>query len=139
MALTNDQITAQNFKDFYNHIMPYLNGQPALNYSTEEQVVGTWIDGKPLYQKTIDCGALPNASQKIVSTGIQNAETLVWAFGCTTNDNNTTKMVLPRIRKDNKDILIGYDANLLSITIDTESDRSSTNAYVVLQYTKTTD
>ena len=23
------------------------------NYSTEERVVGTWIDGKPLYQKTI--------------------------------------------------------------------------------------
>lgn len=23
------------------------------NYSTEEQIIGTWIDGKPLYQKTI--------------------------------------------------------------------------------------
>lgn len=26
MALTNDQITAQNFKDFYTQILPYLNG-----------------------------------------------------------------------------------------------------------------
>ena len=26
MALTNDQITAQNFKDFYGQIRPYLNG-----------------------------------------------------------------------------------------------------------------
>ena len=26
MALTNDQITAQNFKSFYNQIRPYLNG-----------------------------------------------------------------------------------------------------------------
>lgn len=24
-----------------------------VSYSTEEQVVGTWIDGKPLYQKTV--------------------------------------------------------------------------------------
>ena len=23
------------------------------NYSTNEQVVGTWIDGKPLYEKTL--------------------------------------------------------------------------------------
>ena len=23
------------------------------NYSTDEQIVGTWIDGKPIYQKTI--------------------------------------------------------------------------------------
>ena len=29
---------------------PY-NWGGTLNYSTEEQVVGTWIDGKPLYQK----------------------------------------------------------------------------------------
>lgn len=25
-------------------------------YSTEEQVVGTWIDGKPVYEKIIDVG-----------------------------------------------------------------------------------
>lgn len=25
----------------------------AYNYSTEEQRIGTWIDGKPLYQKTV--------------------------------------------------------------------------------------
>ena len=28
-------------------------GVPMVHYSTDEQVVGTWIDGKPLYQKTI--------------------------------------------------------------------------------------
>lgn len=27
-------------------------GNSQINYSTEEQVVGTWIDGRPLYQKT---------------------------------------------------------------------------------------
>lgn len=28
---------------------------PENNYSTEEQRIGTWIDGKPLYQKTYEC------------------------------------------------------------------------------------
>lgn len=28
-------------------------GVPTHHYSTEEQVIGTWIDGKPLYEKTI--------------------------------------------------------------------------------------
>jgi hypothetical protein len=32
--------------------------QPAVNYSTEEQAVGTWVDGKPLYQKTIEQSGL---------------------------------------------------------------------------------
>lgn len=29
------------------------SSSPGVNYSTDEQVIGTWIDGKPLYQKTI--------------------------------------------------------------------------------------
>lgn len=28
-------------------------GVPAVHYTTEEQVIGTWTDGKPLYQKTL--------------------------------------------------------------------------------------
>ena len=27
------------------------------NYSTEEQIVGTWVNGKPLYQKTYTLGS----------------------------------------------------------------------------------
>ena len=38
-----------------------------LNYSTSEQVVGTWIDGKPLYQKTIEWTyEFPNNNSKNV-------------------------------------------------------------------------
>lgn len=35
---------------------------PLLNYSTDEQVIGTWIDGKPLYERVIDLGADTNIS-----------------------------------------------------------------------------
>lgn len=35
---------------------------PLCNYSTDEQVVGTWIDGKPLYERVIDLGADTNIS-----------------------------------------------------------------------------
>ena len=30
------------------------SGSSGLNYSTDEQIIGTWIDGKPLYQKTFE-------------------------------------------------------------------------------------
>lgn len=36
-----------------------LSGEPH-NYSTDEQVVGTWIDGKTLYEKTV---IITNASK----------------------------------------------------------------------------
>ena len=38
----------------------YMN--PELDYSTEEKVIGSWIDGKPLYQKTIYIETLPTPS-----------------------------------------------------------------------------
>ena len=43
---------------------------PSFNFSTGEQVIGKWLTGDTLYQKTIDCGTLPNASYKDVDAGI---------------------------------------------------------------------
>ena len=37
----------------------YLN--PSLDYSTTEKIVGTWTDGKPIYQKTLS-GTIPTPS-----------------------------------------------------------------------------
>ena len=44
----------------------------ATDYSTSEKMIGTWVDGSPLYQKTIEFGALPNAAEKSVAHGISN-------------------------------------------------------------------
>ena len=38
-------------------------------YSDTEQCIGLWRNNKPLYQKTLSIGALPNATTKYVSTG----------------------------------------------------------------------
>jgi hypothetical protein len=37
-----------------------LNSQFSANYSTEEQVIGTWIDGSTLYQKTYNFYTAPS-------------------------------------------------------------------------------
>lgn len=98
MALTNDQITAQNFKDFYNQIRPYLNGQVPVFanrfnksdlYSTDEQFIGRWTDGKPIYQKTatFTCTATYQ-NQQIVDIGISNVDTAVSINGMVVLDNN---------------------------------------------------
>ena len=40
----------------------------SLSYSTNEvKTGGKWIDGKPIYRKVVDFGALPNASEKTVT------------------------------------------------------------------------
>lgn len=47
-------------------------------YSTEEQVVGTWIDGKPLYRKVVT-GTTKNVVSGEIDTkiGITNVDTVI--------------------------------------------------------------
>lgn len=68
IAENNNGGTVTLTQDQYNSILSRLtalenksnNTNTNKNYSTEEQVAGTWIDGKPIYRKTI-CGKTPNA------------------------------------------------------------------------------
>ena len=64
MSLTNPKnvVTEERLSEFYHQILPYLGNVPDLVmskfkqsdiYSTSERIVGQWVDGKPLYQKTI--------------------------------------------------------------------------------------
>ncbi len=44
--------------------------QGAFNYSTNEQVIGKWIDGKPLYQKTVTSAKASGTAQYQIPLGI---------------------------------------------------------------------
>lgn len=66
-------VTPAVIEELYNQkIAPFLNGA-GNNYSLDEQVVGTWIDGSMLYQKTVTTGSsVPTGGtliQRIVQTG----------------------------------------------------------------------
>ena len=109
------------------------------DYSTDEQIIGTWIDGKPLYQKTIYLGNLPNATTANVNTEISNAKRLINYFA-TATDSNGGQIAFPRLWIGGTgDIYIGFGANLSTINIATTSDRSGMTGYCTVQYTKTTD
>ena len=108
-----------------------------INYSTSEKIVGTWIDGKPLYQKTVSLGNLPNATSKNVAHGISNLSYVTSLEGTAVriagtfaahsmNMNDGTMRINTKIVGDN-------------IVISTASDLSSFIGNVTIQYTKTTD
>ena len=123
-----------------NKVMGGLNLITPECYSTEERVVGCWIDGKPLYQKTIDFGALPNADQKAVAHNISNIDNIVNLFGVANNTNsNLNDFALPYIDTNSLQNGIGLYINSTNITIRTGSDRSGLTAFIIIQYTKTTD
>lgn len=131
---TNTPIDANNLNDLQDNVEEAIN--LTNTYSTNEIKIGTWL-GKPLYRKVIDFGALPNATTKNVSLNINDLDEVI-NFYARTKSGTTTRIIPTSSPVDvsyNMDIYI----NGTNITINTGTDRSSYTAYVVVEYTKTTD
>ena len=106
-------------------------------YSTEEHVVGEWIDGSPIYEKTISCGALPNATTKNTPHEISNLKELISLDGVSMS--NTTFINLPHTNAINISNCVEVYATLTNIVIRSSADVTAyIKTYITLRYTKTT-
>lgn len=109
-------------------------------YSTDEQMIGYWIDGKPLYQKTVSCGALPNATEKTIPHNIQNINEIVSISGVAIHTNGSTIPFPDITTGSTKRNVRCVVRNGTDILISSESDSGAfTKSYVTIKYTKTTD
>lgn len=113
-------------------------GEEAWEYSTSETNTGkTWIDGKPIYRKVIDCGTIPSSAEAIINTGITNADMLVHLWGVAKSSNC---LPLPYVNTDGNSIQLWLGSSMDVLHIRTTSSSwSSYTGYVVVEYTKTTD
>lgn len=113
------------------------DGIPTHHYSTNEQVIGTWIDGKPLYEKTINYGTLPNVANvaKDVNHNIANVDKIWITEGFATNGTFVNQLNLSGV--NNGEWYFGATSTYIRCV--TQSDRSAYSAYVTIRYTKTTD
>ena len=104
-----------------------------VEYRTTER-----YQGKPVYVKLVDCGALPNSASKSISI---SDDATVRCFDIVTG-TNSSGMVLPTACFGglSLDREVAITANSNSIYIVTNFDGSSyTNTYVLVKYYKTTD
>ena len=107
------------------------------SYSTTEQKTPcTWIDGKPIYKKTIDFGALPNTTNKRVNHNISNLGRIIKIEQSI--DNNGTGFLEISSGNPNNNIFNLY-GTATEIGVTANDDRSGCHAYFTLWYTKTTD
>lgn len=105
------------------------------NYSEAEVDTGfTWIDGKKVYKKTVDFGALPNATAGTKAHGIANLNHVInieaIAF------NGTRWLPLPAASPQTLGASIVISVDSTDIFIQTGTDRRNDNAYITLCYTK---
>lgn len=145
--MTEAEMTAVTNEVFGSSVVPDTMGYDQI-YSTAEQVVGKWVDGRPLYQKTIDTGAMPSTLSgttyyKAVAHNIADMDfaTSVEGFAVKTD---YTVCVFPYIivRADNNNIS-GWSAYATrsEVRIQANANHSATytKTYVTIKYVKTTD
>ena len=108
------------------------NGGGMETYSTEEQVVGTWIDGKPIYRKLIFNNS--TIGSIIVSLDI---DTFIQFIGWYRDDNADFPIPWNDFNSTYSSWCFGYyEKNKKTLTI--RSNKNFTG-YGWAEYTKTTD
>lgn len=115
---------------------PKVPYEPLHEWSTEEKLVGYWIDGSPVYEKTVLCGDMPNNAQKKVPHGINGLKRVVRCEA--TYSAGFIPYVVAAASLSKGQISIYWDAT--NIIFQTAEDRSGFNDVIsTLCYTKTTD
>lgn len=157
---SNNIVTEEKLTEFYEDIKPYL-GCPAYvtqegdaeYYSTDEKVVGRWIDGKPLYQKTIslDWTTAPSGNVDIyVDDVLQNTSPIdgIRVYGSYTivSDANRLEINQPFMSSGVSYYVVcqyisssGYAKNKISISHNIHPSWYPVHVDIIAQYTKTTD
>lgn len=111
-------------------------------YSTDEILIGTWIDGKPLYRKVYFFDNLPsNAITEIADVSGLNIDNMPHLYGMAQtplNYSSLSKRPLPFAGGGNDDIRLDIDNGKLRVKTYSNWSAFIRN-YIVLEYTKTTD
>ncbi|MGN1298237.1 MAG: hypothetical protein ACI4VH_07520 [Clostridia bacterium] len=112
-------------------------------YSTEEQIVGTWLDGKPLYQKVfVINGSVNSESTNEFAHNISFVDFIFIKNAFVSETVNNKTYSLPVVLYENNTnvdkLCIKVDRN--NITFFSQTGWGNTwIKYVILNYTKTTD
>ena len=114
-----------------------------INMSTVERIIGTYYDGsttKILYEKTVNCGSLPNNSNTQTDPQIANLDKVIHMFGMAYHTTANAQMPLPNVVGDsssNMNYMIRLQMNNGKIYLQTYTDYTAYDAWVTIQYTKT--
>lgn len=106
-------------------------------YSTEEKLIGEWIDGKPLYRKMIEVTTPTNATPKTYDVSDLNIETAADVRGIIGNGRPVNFTIIFGDTGTVYFISCYYENNTIYLT--SHSAYGGLNGKVIIEYTKTTD
>lgn len=114
-------------------------GVPNVHYTTDEQVIGTWLTGKPLYKKTLQVTL--DSTDFVVDLSSLNIMQITSMQGYMNVSDNTWVLHYPYYDSDRYYSVGEYNNTTKEFHIASSSNMVSQYPYVTfsIEYTKTTD
>lgn len=137
-ANDNNMIPYKIYGIKYERVAPPQVEYP--NYSTEEQQVGTWITGKPLYRKVMPIQSLPNNTTAVYAHGISNIGVVSRFTLCWYDTNDARFIMSPRIDAGGPRCTASMNStNVIIEATGTNWSTRTRDVFFIVEYTKTTD
>lgn len=113
--------------------------QKSLVYSQNETDTGMlWFNGKKIYRKVFNCGAIQNDTLKKVPMNIVDLEEVIKITATATSKEYKITTLIPYTSVGGKKKVIYIQENDIYIYVDTVEEHYD-ECFVVLEYTKTTN
>ena len=113
------------------------------DYSTTEQRVGKWIDGKPLYRKVIELTTTQNNDTKTYNLSSLNVDKVHQIYGATHFSGYTRNLYNTYAANGTVTEFTGVYIGGTTLTFKSYNSNSGATFYgdveIVIEYTKTTD
>lgn len=125
-AIAGKVVNVKNNSTTDAYSCDYINKRNT--YSTDEQRIGTWIDGKPLYRIVASIN-LQNYTSWTNLVHISNLKRVINIYGYLNNVN------IPRYESPSYFTQFLYENNYIKVMCNGNTG----SGYLVIEYTKTTD
>lgn len=135
-----NQAISTNYKNYMNYPLIYNN-----RYSTDEQVVGIWINGKPIYRRVFTCKIpenLPvrNSYLAYKYYNFNQMDTIVSLRGIMGTEDASLQLAYVLHESDLIQIYLSRKMNQFGIIIgETQLSQKLKYIHIVLEFTKVSD
>ena len=120
----------------------WINDDNLHEYSTEEKIVGKWIDGKPLYEKIIKQTFTFNSQSESLNINIQNIDFVKYYMDFNrigTYGHNPLNFINPTAPSVNIGGNFTSNNSTFNLRVGTGVVGNTYNVTIIMEYTKTTD
>ena len=111
------------------------------NYSTSEQIIGTWIDGKPLYRRVYDATSPSSIDTTTTVLTLDNSVgTMIKLYGMLYNTSVPLSVPLPSVLSNDNYFRLTFNPTTKEVQMGLHnSSYTSCNCKIIAEYTKNTD